>query len=452
MKRRIAIVLLAALAASALVAGAAGAGSASARAAAHPIRFASVPQIRKYLRARHISTVGMVVQRGAHNYAGPRCPGSGWICTKATRVLQVANPSSNGQNTFECTATPASSGSNPPGFPPEPPFPFPGFPTTTNAPTDCVIVQINSSGAKNTARCVIRSTMNPVTESCAIYQQNTTGANDAFIEQVIRQTQTDLACNQPPAPNPPVAGACQVGTQQAAVEQHNRSGPNSVQSKQRIDQSSTQGGDSVEQSQTPSIYVSVQQSSDSGRNSAHGDQTVQDDETAASKAASGNQNQYSRLEGHVTQNSIDVSEAAVRQHEDLDQKASKDSTVDQSASGPMECCSNQSSNPNDRFDLDQSSSLSATSPFASQQTFIDGLCESSGICRVDQFARVNGASEHNSCNHSDCAIGIECFSGGEETFTAASSPGTGFCFPTSPGGGSERLGSVQGRSALKRAS
>ncbi len=434
MKRRIAIILLAAVAGSALLVGAAGAGSASSRgAAAHPIRFASVPQIRKYLRARHISTVGMVVQRGAHNYAGPSCPGSGWICTKATRVLQVANPSSNGQNTFECTATPASSGSNPPGFPPEPPFPFPGFPTTTNAPTDCVIVQINSSGTKNTARCVIRSTMNPVTESCAIYQQNTTGANEAFIEQVIRQTQTDQAL--------------QTGTQQAAVEQHNGSGSNSVQSKQRIDQSLTQGGDSVDQTQKPSIYVSVQQSSDSGKNSAHGEQTVQADERATGKTATGNQRQDSTLEGHVTQNSVDISEAAVRQHEDLDQKSPKDSTVSESQSGPMECCSNQSVNPNDRFNLDQSSSLSATSPFADQFTRIDGLCESSGICSVNQFARVNGDSEHNSSSGADVAIGIVCFSGGESS-TAAASPGTGFCFPTGGGG----PGSVQGRSMAKRGS
>ncbi len=416
MKRRIAIILLAAVAGSALLVGAAGAGSASSRrAAAHPTGFTSVAQIKRYLRARHISSAGMVVQRGSHNYAGLSCPGRGWTCTKAKRVLQVASSDSNGQNQFECSSTPASSGPNPTGFPPEPPSPFPGFPAASNTTTDCVIVQINSSGTKNTARCVIRSTVNPVTESCAVYQQNTTGANDAFIEQVIRQTQTDQAR--------------QTGTQQAAVKQDNGSGSNSVQSKQRIDQSLTQGGDSVDQTQKPSIYVSVQQSSDSGKNSAHGDQTVQANETATSKTASGNQNQYSTLEGHVTQNSMDVSEAAVRQHEDLDQN-SKDSTVIESQSGPMECCSNQSVNPNDRFNLDQSSSLSATSPSADQFTRIDGLCESSGICSVNQFARVNGDSEHNSCNQSACSIGIVCFSG--ESSTATASPGTGFCFPTSP--------------------
>ena len=90
--RRITLVLLAvvvALGASA-VAGAAGQGS-------NRIDLSSRAAINDYLRSIGVNPQGVVVQRGARVYAGPSCPGAGWTCTRATRVVQLAAV----QNKFE---------------------------------------------------------------------------------------------------------------------------------------------------------------------------------------------------------------------------------------------------------------------------------------------------------------------------------------------------------------
>src|SRR5438477_362218 len=56
-----------------------------------------------YLTSLGIDPTGVVIQRGALNYAGPSCPGTGWNCTTATKVVQLAG--SGGSNTYECTGT-----------------------------------------------------------------------------------------------------------------------------------------------------------------------------------------------------------------------------------------------------------------------------------------------------------------------------------------------------------
>jgi hypothetical protein len=56
-------------------------------------------KVREYLRSLGISPRGAVIQRGARNYAGPRCPGKAWTCTStAHRVVQVA--SAGGKNIY----------------------------------------------------------------------------------------------------------------------------------------------------------------------------------------------------------------------------------------------------------------------------------------------------------------------------------------------------------------
>src|SRR5438309_2803253 len=54
-----------------------------------------------YLRSIHVNAKGAVIQRGALNYAGSRCPGEGWTCasTKHT-VVQIAR--AGGTNRFLC--------------------------------------------------------------------------------------------------------------------------------------------------------------------------------------------------------------------------------------------------------------------------------------------------------------------------------------------------------------
>src|SRR5437764_15367760 len=58
--------------------------------------------VTQYLVAHGIDPTGVVIQRGARNYAGPTCPGKGWTCTRAARVVQISSGSSN---QFQCSAS-----------------------------------------------------------------------------------------------------------------------------------------------------------------------------------------------------------------------------------------------------------------------------------------------------------------------------------------------------------
>jgi len=56
----------------------------------------------RYLRAIGLDPRGLVIQRGARNYAGPNCPGAGWACTSTAHpVVQIT--AAGGRNTFFCT-------------------------------------------------------------------------------------------------------------------------------------------------------------------------------------------------------------------------------------------------------------------------------------------------------------------------------------------------------------
>jgi hypothetical protein len=57
----------------------------------------------RYLRAIGLDPHGLVIQRGARNYAGPNCPGARWTCTSTAHpVIQIA--AAGGKNTFLCTS------------------------------------------------------------------------------------------------------------------------------------------------------------------------------------------------------------------------------------------------------------------------------------------------------------------------------------------------------------
>src|SRR2546427_236259 len=109
---------------------------------------------------------GVIRQIGARNYAGPNCPGVGWNCTTATRVLQVATDD-GGQNVAQCTdATPIST-------------------------ADTQMCTISQTGASNTARCIEHLNAPVATQTCGITQ---TGArNQAVGEQMIRSNDTVAA-------------------------------------------------------------------------------------------------------------------------------------------------------------------------------------------------------------------------------------------------------------------
>lgn len=55
----------------------------------------------KYLRSHHVNPEGVVIQRGARNYAGGSCLGKGWSCANTRHaVVQIAPR--GGQNRFVC--------------------------------------------------------------------------------------------------------------------------------------------------------------------------------------------------------------------------------------------------------------------------------------------------------------------------------------------------------------
>jgi hypothetical protein len=138
------------LAAVALVSSS-GAGTGASRGTAR-IDLSTRAAVVHYLRAIHVNPRGVVIQRGARNYAGPNCPGKGWTCTSTAHpVVQVA--SAGGTNTFQCGAA------------------------------HCAVVQAADAPAvTNTARC-IRTT--GITQSCSINQTSTgTTNNEAVVVEI----------------------------------------------------------------------------------------------------------------------------------------------------------------------------------------------------------------------------------------------------------------------------
>src|SRR5918995_549387 len=57
--------------------------------------------VAAYLSSRGLNAKGFVIQRGRLNYAGPKCPGRKWKCTKKTKVVQVAS-GKHGRNRVDC--------------------------------------------------------------------------------------------------------------------------------------------------------------------------------------------------------------------------------------------------------------------------------------------------------------------------------------------------------------
>jgi hypothetical protein len=113
--------------------------------------------VERYLRAIGVDPRHVVIQHGDRNYAGPRCPGRGWTCTTATRVLQAG-----AANVAQCSPGALSS-------------PTPGE-------TDCVIVQ--SGGG--TATCNLRSSDALTIQRCDITQTSIGADNKATVTQIVQ--------------------------------------------------------------------------------------------------------------------------------------------------------------------------------------------------------------------------------------------------------------------------
>jgi hypothetical protein len=373
--------------------------SAGAGASAIPkIDLSTKAGVAKYLTSIGVNPKGVVIQRGLRNYAGPSCPGARWHCTNARHVFQIA--AAGGNNKYECS---------------QPTDPIEGI------DQNCEITQNNTNG-NNDATC--RETLNQsssAVQACDINQVNVNGDNKATVDQNIMQKD----------------GTSQSATQSSLVDQANTAGQNIAKVSQSIDQD-THGA--VDQDQTADQSSCVQQHQISsfnpcndvsggaatGKDSSDVNQSVQQGEHAGN--ADVNLSQDSNMDGHVSQDTTGVAKNHNNQDEHQNAEG-KNAFVNQS--GPMHCCTEQGTNPGDKFDVNQHSDQHTNATDFFQQEEMIGTCLTTGRCQVDEHANQNGTNEHNSCDSSDCAIGIVCTSGiGEGGPFSECTPCTGeSCFP-----------------------
>jgi hypothetical protein len=142
--------LATAMVAVAVLVGSVGAGAARTPAKSAP-NLSTNAKVREYLRSHGISPRGVVIQRGARNYAGPKCPGKRWRCTSTKHaVVQVA--ATGGKNTYTCTGS------------------------------SCAVIQVAAAPtATNTAKCIKTTGLSG---TCTINQSSTTANNVAIVLQI----------------------------------------------------------------------------------------------------------------------------------------------------------------------------------------------------------------------------------------------------------------------------
>jgi hypothetical protein len=416
-----------------------------------PAHVSTSALVKKILASHGIDPKGVVVQHGVWNYAGPTCPGIGWTCTTAKRVIQFSARASNNQ--FQCSPSNSFGGS-------------------ANPPDQCEIVQVSTDG-NNTARCYERSQTSGVSQSCVIFQTSTTGTNhlevlqqvdvhggasqdatqyagtnqqsdsgrnDAHIQQQINEDTHDAG---------PGGAQTQHGSQSVSVEQYSDTGDNSADVHQSLALQEQINGPSrgtvvVNQKQDatdtePNTNAGIVQHSSSGENNAHLNQS-HDLSAQAPNNATGSQTQGTQdggINGHFDQLStgLSINHGEQHEHQRLDPIHAA-AGLSQTQWGPMWMGSPQGTNPNDQYNVNQLSDQHASnSAFQEDDAF--GNCDTSGNCDIDQRINQNGNSQTNSCSGPSCHIGLFVSSGqgegnGTDTCSGQIEEETGNC-PEPPG-------------------
>jgi hypothetical protein len=352
------------LAAAAVIASA---GAAPRRAEATKIDLSSTAAIAKYLRSIGVDPATVVVQRGKRNYAGPRCPGKRWNCTKARRVLQLSTRGT--WNQFECSESTGPTV------------------THTTTPDSCFVMQ-SSESSNNLAVCRERSDAPDVTQSCTIIQQSTSGVNRARVRQIVEQDVEQTAS----------------ATQTADVTQHNGSGKNLLRIVQKVGQNAEGFDYAAAQDVQSDQKFTITQDADTGAQRARIRQSA-DQDAEVEDVTGGTQREEASLVGDVVhQTSAGKSTIDVRQNERQEADAPPDSGVQQTLIGPVDCCTDQSGSPSDTFKISQKSVQRSSSDSAALSEDMSIFCSSSGSCEGTQQANENGAVTTNSCE----AFGTFC--------------------------------------------
>jgi hypothetical protein len=326
--------------------------------------------VAAYLSSRGLNAKGFVIQRGRLNYAGPKCPGRKWKCTKKTKVVQVAS-GKHGRNRVDCDGA---------------------LTQTTNAVT-CIVVQ-NATSGKNKARCSLSARdVSPVVLTCQITQTNTDGDNIARVRERVAQRD----------------GASQLATVNAQVTQTNGTGDNESDVNQRINQRSddVSMGTAPTQNQEGRFTGRIAQTSDSGVN----DSRLIQDLDQHGKASGGTnivQRQLGEGLGDVDQTIGDVGGESATGRSKSKPKSKKSKSFSKSFArqteqqrlqgpgqqiqiGPFECCSTQLGGDPDRTQtrIRQRSHQQASQATAQQSILLEGTCTTVGDCGIRHRAQNN---------------------------------------------------------------
>ncbi len=318
--------------------------------AKHTIRLSTTAAVKHYLRSLGISPKGVVIQRGARNYAGPRCPGKGWNCTKSRRVVQIA--------------------------------------TGRRAGTTAGRSFLTTTPATNLAACVRLTGSN---QSCVIVQTGGDGvSNIALVGQAIGQ-----------------AGQSLQASQTASVTQTSTNGSNSVQLDQAIGQASITFAGNVNQSQTTNQNFTITQMSNTGAQTIKANQLSGQLETAKF-ATTGTQFASGDLIGHFTQSSSGLSTAKINQVHNPTVTAAGPN-VQQTVEDPFRCCANQTGNAGDTTTLTQNGTVKTSGdPDPDITAQYEADCQSSGNCTVTQTNTTNGVTNTNTASGSNISTTLNC--------------------------------------------
>jgi hypothetical protein len=391
-----------------------------------PARLATNAGAAKYLRSLGVDPRGVVIQRGARNYAGPHCPGSSWTCTKARRVLQTGS-----ENRVECT---------------------PGTSTESEGMQTCTIVQSDPE-ARNDARCKERLTADTATQVCSIMQTGIenkahvdqaiesrggptqdanqtatvtqTGAtlkNELHVKQSVRQS-TDVGPSQTQE-----AHQAATVTQEAAADGNNQS-----QVDQDQDQSANGGTEQLQNASfsssfgdcnpfflgpsQPNVCANVTQTADAGDNDNHLRQSIDENANAKDIAVQRQGSFGGGIDGRVHSDSA-TGTSTNDANQDKTQTAKAPDGSFQTQIDPTSCCGFASAQGDDqsRETIDQSSRQDASENLAFQTLSIIGTSSSTaGSCAITHHARNNADSSNTTATQSPCvALQLEtsCTSGG----------------------------------------
>jgi len=366
---------------------------------------------------RVLTAAPLLVQTGKRNYAGPRCPGKGWTCTTARRVLQ-----SGDDNRFECgpqssVVTGSSSG---------------GIQT-------CVVVQ-NNPGGRNRATCSESTHEATAVQVCTITQ--TGSSNSASVDQVVTshgntvstsQTATvtqngatdanKLTLHQHVGQTP--GGSSADGVQQDAwqradvIQAASGGGTNSADIGQDARQHAVGGGIQLQNTMpsplgdcyaptaptSPNICANVSQATNSGDNDADLSQGIiqkaQTNAAATQLQGSLNGGVDGRIHQETGPSGHNIDQAVQEKSQQVDGAAGSTQTQHD----PMFCCGagSQAGGTNNSETIDQESTQKASERGATQTADLIGeSLTPNGTCTVTQQATNNADTATNSDTLSPC--------------------------------------------------